>query len=178
MSIVCVTVYLYCPESCMGRVLLLLPNTLLSRSNIEVLLKSIPPPIDQLNARNANQLALSALLGPNPARELKECLSKSDARVTRVVWTYANHPWYIHNEIRFHESSNSLRLEPFRSPVCASLALRNVQRVLEWLYWIFYWPAALYKALSLEVEQNQRIWLIGLQACLRIMRSPVRDPRW
>ena len=66
----------------MGRVLQLLPNTLLSRSNIEVVLKSIPPPIDQLNARNANQLALSALLGPNPARELKECLSKSHARVT------------------------------------------------------------------------------------------------
>ena len=27
-------------------------------------------------------------------------------------------------------------------------------------------------------RSDQRIWPIGLQACLRIMRSRVQDPRW
>eukprot|EP00117_Sycon_ciliatum_P026211 scpid72374/ scgid21571/ Tenascin-R; Janusin; Restrictin len=62
-------------ETCMGRVLGLLPDTTLSRSQVELLLKSIPPPVDQRNAQQANQVALSVLLGRDTARKLIQCLT-------------------------------------------------------------------------------------------------------
>ncbi|XP_065187830.1 fibrinogen C domain-containing protein 1-B-like [Sycon ciliatum] len=62
--------------SCMTAVLRLLPIRTHSVENTELLLKSIPPPVDQLNAASANLPILSALLGGlAPAKMLIKCLT-------------------------------------------------------------------------------------------------------
>ena len=67
-------------ESCMARVLHLLPSTALRLSiqDTETLLANLRQPIDQLNYANADTASLSALLGGRQnADMLVRCLSKS-----------------------------------------------------------------------------------------------------
>eukprot|EP00117_Sycon_ciliatum_P026756 scpid78298/ scgid21890/ Tenascin-X; Hexabrachion-like protein len=71
------------PESCMARLLHLLPSTALSLSiqNTETLLKGLRQPIDELNAHNANIVFLSALLdGRRNADLLIQCLTGQQAQ--------------------------------------------------------------------------------------------------
>lgn len=61
----------------MARVLQLLPGRLLSVASTELILKRVPPPIDQLNAAGADADVLSALLGGRDlATQLVQCLSE------------------------------------------------------------------------------------------------------
>eukprot|EP00117_Sycon_ciliatum_P019806 scpid59793/ scgid17836/ Tenascin-X; Hexabrachion-like protein len=63
-------------ESCMARVLQLLSGRPLSVANTELILKRLPPPIDQLNAATADTVILSAVLGgENLATQLVQCLT-------------------------------------------------------------------------------------------------------